>query len=51
MFGHSRGDRVLQIITGRRILTYIHERNYKMLGVDEDEDRKIPCHGNFEGTV
>ena len=51
MFGGSRGDMVLRRISGRIIFPHIHERNAKNLGGDEDEERKIPCHGNFEGTV
>ena len=51
MFGGSCGDRVLQRIAGRRMFPHIHERNSKILGGDGDEERKIPCHGNFEGTV
>ena len=47
MFDGNRGDRVLRRIAGRRSFPHIHERNYEVFGVDEDEERKIPCHGNF----
>ena len=51
MLGGRWGDRFMQRIKGRRSFTHIHERNSKTLGGDEAEERKILCHGNFEGTV
>ena len=51
MFGGSRGDRFLQSITGRICFTHIHESYPTFLVVDKAEERKIPCHVNFEGTV
>ena len=51
MFDGSRGDRFLRRIAGRRSPTHTHESNYEVFGVVEDEERKIPRHGNFEGTV
>ena len=51
MFGGSRGDMVLQIISRRRCFPHTHEKYSKHLGGDEDEERKIPCYGNFEGKV
>ena len=51
MFGAICGDRFLQSITWRRSFPRIHESNPKKLGVYKAEVRKIPYHGNFEGTV
>ena len=51
MFGGSCGNRFLMRITGRRIFTHIHESNPNFLGGDKSEERKIPCHGNFEGAI
>ena len=35
----------------RRSFPHIHWRDSNSLVGEEDEERKIPCHGNFEGTV
>ena len=51
MFDGSRGERVLQRIEERTSFPHIHERNSKNLVGEEDEERKIPRHGNFEATV
>ena len=51
MFGGSYGDTFLQKVAGRRRFPHIHEMNPKHFGGNEAEERKIPCHGNFEGTV
>ena len=51
IFGGSICDRVLWRISERRSFPHILERNANFLGVDEDEEGTIPCHGNFEGEV
>ena len=51
MCGGNCGDRVLRRIVGKRIFPQIHERNSKNLRGDMNEEGKIPCHGNFEGTI
>ena len=51
MFDGSHGDMVMGSITGGRSFTHIYERSPKSFGGDKDKERKIPCHGNFEGTV
>ena len=51
MFGSSRCDRFLHRIAERISSTHIHEINPTFLGGEKAEERKIPCHGNFEGTV
>ena len=51
MFGGRHGDRALRNIAGRSSFPHLHERNYKNLVGDEDEERKISLHGKFEGKV
>ena len=51
MFGGSYGDMFMYRIAGRRRFPHILEKNPKHLVGDKAEERKIPCHGNFEGTV
>ena len=51
MYDGSRGDSFLQRIAERRRFPHIHERNNRFWEETRLKKEKIPCHGNFEGTV
>ena len=50
MFGGSSSNIVLHRIAGRGSIPCLFKRGYEIFGGDDNEEAKVPCHGEFEKT-